>query len=178
MQKSTDFKICHREVKIVPNGGADRVRDGLISLYTLWKQLPKCPNEFLTVPSCFRIVFYRFQLFLHRFWPFSNRSKTIPTCFKIFWICFWWFQNVLKSFAITLHRISGDFTPSKSVKYRFLMRFQSFKNDSKTSSFTQCKVPPGSRRSKIRVAHGRPNFRFGACTEISLIRNWFYSVIR
>jgi len=34
----------------------------------------------------------------------------------------------LKSFAITLHRISGDFTPSKSVKYRFLMRFQSFKN--------------------------------------------------
>ena len=40
------FAIAKSKVglKTVPNGCADRVRDGLISLYTLWKQLPKCPN--------------------------------------------------------------------------------------------------------------------------------------
>ena len=38
--------------------------------------------------------------------------------------------------------------------------FKGAKNDSKATSFTQCKVPPECSFLKIGVAHGRPNFSF------------------
>ena len=111
-----------------PSRGAHRVHKASISGFPKNPDSPRCRNEFLRLLKWSRMFFNRFHFFLHIFLPFSRCAKAIPTYFKMFRIGFWSFQNVLKGFAITSHRISGDSTPSKSVKYRFLMRFQSFKN--------------------------------------------------
>jgi len=124
--------------------------------------------SFFTVFIRFCMVFDRFQIVKKRFRSVSIFFKSVFDDFKMFW-------KVLRSLWIAFLVISHL---QKVSNIGFWFVFKPSKNDSKTSSFTQCKLPRILPFLKIRVAHGRPNFRFCSCTELSLLWRSFYSVIR
>ena len=113
--------------------------------------------SFQNVFAWFLIVFSYFGSVFDRFQGVEKRFRPVAIYFKYVFVDFKMFSKVLQSLRIAFMTIPHL---QKVSNIGFWCVFKASKTASKTSSFTQCKVPPELPLPKIRVAHGRPNFSF------------------
>jgi len=145
--------------------GAHRVRKGRLSIFTSFLQFLIFDDcwLFFTVFSCFWTVFDRFKCVLKRFKALLKRFKTKKWC-GVRFKTLKWRKNMSHHSAIDVSRLWNCVKNWKLLIPK--------------SSLSSSKVPRRCRRSKIRVAHGRPYFDFWVVRAKSLFWGPSYSVNR